>query len=81
MSSLMVRPSSRITSCICSAMSGGREKVMTFRVVGILSTCFLLYDKVILYVMKNQRGIGKTIRNHLPDPVGKLGLVGDHSGV
>ena len=28
MSSLMVRPSSRITSCTCSAISGGREKVI-----------------------------------------------------
>ena len=28
MSSLMVRPSSRITSCTCSAISGGRENVI-----------------------------------------------------
>ena len=30
MSSLIVRPSSRITSCTCPAISGGREKVMVF---------------------------------------------------
>ena len=28
MNSLIVRPSSRITSCTCPAISGGREKVM-----------------------------------------------------
>ena len=30
MSSLMVRPSSRITPCTCPAISGGREKVIVF---------------------------------------------------
>ena len=44
----MVRPSSCNTCCTCSAISGGMEKVMAFRVVGILSFYLLTYDKVIL---------------------------------
>ena len=43
----MLRPSSFSTCCTCSAISGGMEKVMAFRVVGILSFCLSKYDSVI----------------------------------
>ena len=48
MSSLMVRPSSRITSCTCSAISGGREKVivLVFLFMSLLVRCCLtLYHR------------------------------------
>ena len=45
----MVRPSSSMTCLTCSAILGGKEKVMTFDFLGvvILSFCLLLYDYVI----------------------------------
>lgn len=47
MSTLMVRPSSHITSCTCSAISGGKEEVivLAFLLKSLLGICCLtLYN-------------------------------------
>ena len=51
MSSLMVRPSSRITSCTCSAISGGREKVIVL--------VFLLMSLLVIYCLTIHLPVGR----------------------
>ena len=49
--------------------------------VGILSLLFPLYDKVVLYIMKNQRGIVKDHPRPFAGPGRKARLLGNHRGV